>query len=61
MSDPTTTTQHHPAQDGGLPGVIASTIPIGLVLGLLVWLMKPWKRSNLPRARVIEHRDNEEP
>lgn len=57
---PTTTAQHHPAQDGGLPGVIASTIPIGLVLVLLVWLMKPWKRSNLPRARLMEHRDNED-
>lgn len=55
------TTQHHPAQDSGIPGVIVSTLPIAIILGALVWLMKPWKRSKLPRARVIEHRDNEEP
>jgi hypothetical protein len=27
-----------------------------------VWLAKPWKRSKLPRARLIEpNRDSEEP
>ena len=62
MSDPKTTTSHHPAQSGGLPGVIASMLPLALILVALVWLAKPWKRTKLPRARVIEpNRDSEEP
>jgi hypothetical protein len=60
VSEPHTT--QHPAQSGGLPGVIATTLPLAIVVVWLVWLAKPWKRSNLPRARVIEPpRDNEEP
>ena len=62
MSSPVET--HHPAQSSGVPGVIASTLPLAIILVALVWLAKPWKRSKLPRARVIEHRDdrrNEEP
>ncbi|HEU4616302.1 MAG TPA: hypothetical protein VFS15_29590 [Kofleriaceae bacterium] len=62
MKDKTTTHQPTPAQEGGLPGVIATAIPIALVLVWLVWLVKPWRRSKLPRARVIEqNRDSEEP
>lgn len=67
MSAPATTaitaTRHHPAQDSGFAGVVASTLPIALVLAALVWLAKPWKRTKLPRARVIEpkNRDSEEP
>ena len=62
MKDQTTTEQHTPAQEGGLPGVIATAIPLAIVLIWLVWLAKPWKRSTLPRARVIEpDRDSEEP
>ena len=57
-----TATQHHPAQDGGLPGIIATALPLALVLVWLVWLVKPWKRTKLPRARLIEpDRDSEEP
>ena len=59
MKDKTTTQQHTPAQEGGVPGMIATAIPLALVL---VWLVKPWRRSKLPRARVIEqNRDSEEP
>jgi hypothetical protein len=62
LKDKTTTQQHTAAQEGGLPGVIATAIPLALVLVWLVWLAKPWKRSKLPRARVIEpDRDSEEP
>jgi hypothetical protein len=65
VSDPTATTavrQHHPAQDSGLAGVIATALPLTIVLVALVWLAKPWKRSNLPRARVIvPPRDTDEP
>ena len=71
MSAPATTAatgiRHNPAQDGGIAGVIASTLPIAIVLAALVWLAKPWKRTKLPRARLIEKPDplekhgNEEP
>jgi hypothetical protein len=59
----TSAIHHHPAQDGGIAGVIASTLPIALVLAMLVWVAKPWKRSKLPRARLIEkpQDDIEEP
>ncbi len=61
MKDKQPTTSH-PAQEGGLPGVIASALPLALVLVWLVWLAKPWKRTKLPRARLIEpDRDSEEP
>ena len=60
MKDKTAT--QHPAQEGGIPGVIATAIPLALVLVWLVWLVKPWKRTKLPRARLIEpDRDSEEP
>jgi hypothetical protein len=55
----TTALHHHPAQDGGIAGVIATTLPIALVLAALVWLAKPWKRTKLPRARLIERRDDD--
>ncbi len=59
---PQPTTTKHPAQEGGLPGVIATALPLALVLVLLLWVVKPWKRTKLPRARVIEpNRDSEEP
>lgn len=62
MKDKTTTQQHTPAQEGGVPGIIATAIPLALVLVWLIWLAKAWKRSRLPRARVIEsNRDSEEP
>ena len=63
MSAPATSAiHHHPAQDGGVAGVVASTLPIAIVLVALVWLAKPWKRTKLPRARVVQPpRDNEEP
>jgi hypothetical protein len=62
VKDKTTTQQPTPAQEGGVPGIIATAIPLALVLVWLIWLAKPWKRSRLPRARVIEsNRDSEEP
>ena len=62
MKDKEPTASQHPAQQGGLPGIIATTLPLALLLVWLVWLAKPWKRSKLPRARVIEpNRDSEEP
>jgi hypothetical protein len=60
---PTAPSSHavsRPGDEGGPGGLAATMLAIALVLGCLIWLAQPWKRSKLPRARATITRDDHE-
>ena len=41
-----------PHGDAGLGALIGTLLVAAIVLASLLWLVKPWRRSILPRARA---------
>ena len=49
---PTTAPPHHPARDAGSGGLAVTLLTAAVIAIALLWLLAPWKRSKLPRARA---------
>ena len=49
---PTTAPRHHPARDAGSGGLAVTLLTAAVIALALHWLLAPWKRSKLPRARA---------